>query len=268
MLAACHNNQFVTIRERTTGNQICCFYTAHKSQNTLKPVEMCFSPHNEMLFIGFSDNTIIMARIKIGRSDWSKATAGFFVDWDPIARYQGSIRSLAFLQKFWLVVLYRSESSIKISCHGDRLQKFQELKSGGSATAMPFSQEGRLFASSDTAGNIRIWASEGDQPVWTLQQTLATGEARHKLIFSEDGQYLQTDLGPIVIEPTHPGDLAIKRQGLSNILIREDCIEWGPPDNRKVMHLPFEYRPDCSDVYDNTLVMGHASGRITCMELT
>ncbi|TGO60361.1 hypothetical protein BCON_0036g00520 [Botryotinia convoluta] len=121
-----------------------------------------------------------------------------------------------------------------------------------------------LFASGPTT-----WGhSEIEHSVWTLQKIFSMGECRSKLVLSQDHQYFQINKGPLWVDPLFMGGSSPKRTDSSNIQVKRNRIEWGPPDERKTIQLPPEYRPLYSDIYDNTLVMGHASGRATCRELT
>jgi len=82
------------------------------------------------------------------------------------------------------------------------------------------------------------------------------------LLFSSDGEYLETDRGQLDIsflsrnispQPSSVGELFLKET-------------WVTYKTENVLWLPSNYRATCSAVWSNVLVLGHVSGRVTFFE--
>jgi hypothetical protein len=97
-----------------------------------------------------------------------------------------------------------------------------------------------------------------------LQQILKSKRIVTNLEFSEDGSYLNTDLGYLKIQPS-TGTLSSNSSGLeANMFFVEG--QWVTLRGEKALWIPPEYRPDSSTVKDNMLVWGHAPGRVSIIE--
>src|SRR3954447_582442 len=93
-------------------------------------------------------------------------------------------------------------------------------------------------------------SGSGTRPGGPSLQTLETGGNVHRLSFSIDGQYLLTDIGELRIRPL----------SFCSFFVREN---WVVQDMKSVLLLPYDYRPRCSAVYNDILVMGHPSGLVS-----
>ena len=83
------------------------------------------------------------------------------------------------------------------------------------------------------------------------------------LSFSIDGSHLETNRGSIKlgITPSDPTPSILSWSwSLYSLSYDKSWVMW---NGHNVLWLPPEYRPKCEKVQDNTLVMGHASGRVT-----
>ena len=80
--------------------------------------------------------------------------------------------------------------------------------------------------------------------------------------FSECGAYLETNRGILKVGPEYNYDTSKLPKSYSNLHMQDDG-HWVALDGEKVLWLPPEYRSRCSAFYDNTLVLGQSSGRIS-----
>ncbi|TGO29187.1 hypothetical protein BPAE_0018g00760 [Botrytis paeoniae] len=105
----------------------------------------------------------------------------------------------------------------------------------GAVQAVAFSSDNRILVSCNVlyesgSTTVKVWGhSEIEHSVWTLQKIFSTDEYRSKLILSQDHQYFKTDKGPLWIDALSTGGSSPKRTSSSDILVKRNRIEWGPP---------------------------------------
>ncbi|KAF7927190.1 hypothetical protein BELL_0126g00220 [Botrytis elliptica] len=267
-----HNDKIVTVWNPTSKTRdiefFCCYELDPEEQ--FHPIKMSLSPNGELLILGSSDGTIRILDITSKRPVFIETVNG----------YSGIIKAISYLpESKQLIVMRSSEDAITISsshlCHIQTLSSPYEAQGQGSAIqAVAFSSDSRVLVSSNKSSmvgttTIRVWRRpETEHSTWTLQQTFDIDTECKKLVLSQDHQYFQTNKGPLWIDPLFMGGSSPTQTRLSNIQVKRDRIEWGPPDNRKVMLFLPNHRPTSCDVYDNNIVMVNESGRATFMELT
>ncbi|KAF5860731.1 hypothetical protein ETB97_001238 [Aspergillus alliaceus] len=127
----------------------------------------------------------------------------------------------------------------------------------GSVQSVAFSFDGRLLASSSSDETVKFW----DAATGALRQTLNVKEVITSLEFSKDGSHLNTNLGSLTIRSWCDKHTCDTPNTDANIFLLEG--QWVTLGGEKVLWLPPEHRPHCSAVKDNTLILGHASGRIS-----
>ena len=129
-----------------------------------------------------------------------------------------------------------------------------------SVFAMAFSPDGKLLASSSSGDNIvRLWDVQRKNTV----QIFGTGGPICTLSFSNDGSYLKTEQEFLEISYRHRSVGQTQTEPPLCLFVKE---QWVACRTENILRLPRDYRPTCSAVQDNVLVMGHASGRITFIE--
>jgi WD40 repeat protein len=140
----------------------------------------------------------------------------------------------------------------------------------GSVKAIAFTRDGsKLLTSSLVDKTVRLW----DTATGALLQTLAVWGPVYRFSFSIHGQYVETNRGrldisgidfqPATVTPTHS---IIKQQpvmSLQGVFIEDEWIRNG---GNRMLWLPPEYRPSCSDVHDGVIGLGHLSGNVSLFE--
>ena len=83
------------------------------------------------------------------------------------------------------------------------------------------------------------------------------------LLFPENGRYPMTDLGLLSLNTSSPDPCLRQEQSMHGISVND---EWVTQDGQNLLWLPQDYRATCSALFNNTLVLGHRSGRVTFLE--
>jgi len=105
---------------------------------------------------------------------------------------------------------------------------------------------------------VRLWDAATGAAIHTLEVT----EAIYDLYFSEHGSSIEAYIGPLrvpglasAVPHLQPSPLR-----LSNIRFES---KWITRDMERLLWLPPEYRPICSDCSNNILVIGHENGHVS-----
>ena len=78
-----------------------------------------------------------------------------------------------------------------------------------------------------------------------------------------DGRYLKTDRGLLSLNSGSPDTYLHQEQSICAIFVND---EWVTQDGQNLLWLPLDYRATCSALFNNMLVLGHASGQVTFIE--
>ena len=106
---------------------------------------------------------------------------------------------------------------------------------------------------------VRLW----DSATGASLQTLEVNAVISMLSFSKEGSYLATDRGLLSIQSFYTSAFILQPQPPYNIFVKG---RWVVRDMENLLWLPSDYRPICSSIQRNILMLGHASGRVTFIE--
>lgn len=124
-----------------------------------------------------------------------------------------------------------------------------------------FSPDGRLVASASLE-SVRVWEVEtgsghlvaGRSISWSSMPTVS---------FSSDGQRLQTNNGDFHLDSRIMPLPSFQASRQPHIFVRD---RWIYSNRRRLLWLPAEFEPHCSVAKDDTVCLGHASGRVTILK--
>ena len=159
------------------------------------------------------------------------------------------------------------------SASGDRTVRLWDAATGAvlrtleghsrSVNAVAFSLDGKHLASASDDETVRLW----DAATGAVLQTLEVRAIVSTLLFSSDGSCLETDRGRLWVDGTSP-DLNVIPPSPSlpqSVASREVLVkgEWIACERENMLWLPADYRPSCSAVRGEVVVLGHSSGHVS-----
>ncbi len=129
-----------------------------------------------------------------------------------------------------------------------------------SILALAISPNNKQLASASADNTIKLWDAFSGQALHSLE---VYSSRITTLSFSSDQTVLHTDSGPfrITVSPSGAATLGIDPSGA--MYVREQWVSRG---DQNVLWLPPEYRPICTAVQGDIVILGDESGRVSFFE--
>ncbi|KAJ5496975.1 hypothetical protein N7463_008962 [Penicillium fimorum] len=248
LLASGSDDQTIRVWDTATGT---LQQTLEGHEETVRSV--AFSHDARLLASGSVDDTVRLWDVSRGveqQTHWSDSGWVESVAFSPDGKLLAS-GSWDKTVQLWdtttgtLQQILKSNSDGVINGHAD------------SVLSMAFSSDSQLLASGSRDQMVQLW----DTTTGTLQQTWTVKGVVKHVEFSADDSCLKTDLGTLNI--LHRCENATSNPQYKDF---EVSIEHGQRirlNGEMVLWLPTEFRPRCSAINGNAVVLGHASGRIS-----
>jgi WD40 repeat protein len=130
----------------------------------------------------------------------------------------------------------------------------------GHISAAAVSCSGQLTACMSLGKAVMVWSADEKD---LIRRKQLSKDTTRRLSFSRDGSCLKTDRGRLELRNslTANGDWETDS---SFLYIERQWITLG---TQRLLWLPSDYRATCWAVFENTIVVGHASGRVSLIKL-
>ena len=187
--------------------------------------------------------------------------------WDPAAGtlqstlkgHSGKVSAVAFTSNSKLLASASNDKTVRL--WDPAAGTLQSTLRGHSdrISAVALSSNGKLLASASFSDRtVRLW----DPAAGTLLQTSDMDRVT-ELSFSADDSTLITNCGVIKLRPGFEYTQSLSSTS-SLWFVKGNWLYW---DNHRILWIPKDFRPSCSAIRGDLLVMGHYPGVVTFLEL-
>ncbi|KAJ5768761.1 NACHT and WD40 domain protein [Penicillium odoratum] len=204
-----------------------------------------FSPDSQTLASGSSDDTVRL---------WDATTGSLR---QTLCGHSRSIHSVVFSPNGVMLASSSSDHTIHLwdTATGILRQKLERCSY--TVLSMIFSPDVQFLAAVSSNQTINLW----DIPTAALRRTWSMDREVTVLHFSDDCLKLNTDLGSLSLQSLGDTHTCTSYQVTEGVSVLENT--WITLNGERILWLPPEYRPVCSVVHRDNIILGHASGRIS-----
>jgi WD40 repeat protein len=122
--------------------------------------------------------------------------------------------------------------------------------------AVAISADGKTVASGSYDKMVRLW----DTATGEEKQKHETSRRANRITFSNDGRYLETNIGQLDLGITSITHQLLITNSRTTILLETSWIRYRGAD---FLWVPHEYRGVCHDAFGSLLVIGQSSGAVS-----
>ncbi|KAG9686221.1 WD40 repeat-like protein, partial [Aureobasidium melanogenum] len=243
LVASASNGDIVRLWDAASG-QACSTLEGHTSLVQA----FTFSPDGKLVASGSDDATVRL---------WDAASGQAC---STLEGHTDSVVAVAFSPDGKLVASGSDDATVRLwdAASGQACSTLEGHTD--SVVAVTFSPDGKLVASASGDETIRIWSICQQCTVEIIQATAHID----RLSFSALS-LLRSNLGFYRVSRLESSSSVINLP--SGLPLLHISGEWITLHSRGILWLPKEYRGSCSDICNNTLAIGHESGKVTLMSV-
>ncbi|KAJ5719111.1 hypothetical protein N7493_007566 [Penicillium malachiteum] len=207
---------------------------------------IAFSPNSRLLASGSLDETVCL---------WDTATGTLQ---QTLEGHSNIINLVAFSPDGRLVVSGAWDKTVRLwDPVSGALQQTLACYSHSYVNSVSFSPDGRLLASGSDDKRVCLW----DPATGVMLQTWDVETAVTKVEFSDN--ILSIRINAEILDIQSMSNIPPPHQPHVNLVMSFRRDEWIKLNGEKVLWLPVESRPSCSDINGHTLALAHESGHIS-----
>ncbi|KAK6351685.1 hypothetical protein TWF718_004835 [Orbilia javanica] len=179
-----------------------------------------------------------------------------------VLEHSGEVTSVVFSADNKTIVSASWDSTVKIwdAATGDLLRT---LEHESWVSGVAFSADDKILASVSTSYTVRAWEAATGAPLQRFQMRDTRGGWVKSIYFSKDGRHIITERESFPLKTNEPPPSS---SGINPHQSQYKPVtvegEWLARGGERLLWLPYNYRPQCTALYDNTICLGLKTGDV------